>query len=103
MKNPMSDYNYPIGSTSQCPTTLQSSTPIQIIDKILAAIPNAIAAPFIELRKLEMMERRMEAYYELCKAAHAAIHQTLHDLAMSGQLTAELRLFYYQLLQCYPI
>lgn len=92
-----------VGTMPQYPTTAQPSIPIRILDNILAVIPNAIAAPFIELRRLEMMEKHMDAYYDLCKSAHAAIHQTLHDLAMSGQLTPDLQLYFYQLLQCYPI
>ena len=76
-------------------------TKLQILDKIIGAIPRAFAAPFIELRRIEMMQKRMDAHVQLCIRVHTSIHQTLSELAMAGKLTPELRLYYYQLLQLY--
>ena len=103
MKNRTHDSNYLISTSVEDHLPTYSSTPVGLIDNIASLLPNAIAKPFYELKKLEIAGRRADAYNELCLAAHASIHATLHELAIRGQLTPELRLFYFQLLQCSPL
>lgn len=102
MKYPMTQ-NTLESILSQSLVPAQASTPLRLIDRILSSIPYALAAPLIQLKKMELAKKRIEGYYELCQAAHTAILESVRELAVDGKLTPELQLYFYQLLQLYPI